>query len=130
MSTPSKWPYFSTEELRCSHCGECHMNDQFMQKIVSLRRQLGFPFIVTSGYRCPDYNDNIAATGRDGPHTTGRAIDIHVTGNEAYKLIAASRDVGITGVGVSQKGSYDSRFIHLDDLKSSGNRIRPHLWSY
>ena len=96
-----------------------------MVKINAMRRELGFPFIVTSAYRCPEYNAQISSTGGDGPHTTGRAIDIAVSRKKAYKLLESAFDHGMTGIGVSQKGQV--RFIHLDDLY---NEYRPNVWSY
>jgi len=47
--------YFTEDELKCSHCGESRMNESFMNKIETLREQLGFPFPVNSAYRCPEH---------------------------------------------------------------------------
>jgi uncharacterized protein YcbK (DUF882 family) len=103
------------------------MDDEFMPKIVAMRRELGFPFIVTSGYRCPIHNQNVSNTGPNGPHTTGHAIDIHGSHEKALSIVRAAFDHGITGIGIKQHGPVTGRFIHLDDLKSSP---RPHIWSY
>ena len=125
----SKWQYFTDDELRCKghNCcgGEVMMDATFMYKLDSMRRNAGFPFIVTSGYRCPDYNDKISSTGRDGPHTTGKAVDIAVRGTQAHTVLKLALASGITGVGVDQKG--ESRFIHLDSLTEG---TRPWVWSY
>ena len=132
MGTPSEWEYFTVEELRCEHCGEMHMDNTFMHRMVLLRRACSFPFIVTSGYRCPEYNNSISTTGLNGPHTTGRAMDIHVTGEEALEVVSKATAYGMTGVGIKQKGAYNGRFIHLDDLEKdlSVGRTRPHIWTY
>ena len=128
MSTPSPWQYFSMEELTCScGCGRMEMDADFMARLVTLRRELGFPFPVTSGYRCPDYNDEISGTGRDGPHTTGKAVDIQVVGSEAHKLLGSALGAGITGIGVAQSGDHSGRFLHLDKLSGP---TRPWIWSY
>lgn len=49
------YKYFSTEELKCQHCGADGMNEAFMVKVEALRWELGFPFVVTSAYRCKDH---------------------------------------------------------------------------
>ena len=132
------WPFFKAHELRCK-CGNCdggEMNRFFMRRLISLRESMGFAFIVTSAYRCPDYNDRISSTGRNGPHTTGRAIDIAVFGAKAQHLIQGAHRHGILGLnhgglGVSQKGKHKSRFIHLDDLSAEDSSgPRPWVWTY
>jgi uncharacterized protein YcbK (DUF882 family) len=100
----------------------------FMDKIESLRNQLGFPFPVTSAARCPAYNAKVSGTGATGPHTTGRAIDIAVGQDKALALVRAALFAGFTGVGVQGKGA--GRFIHLDDLPNTATSPRPRLWSY
>ena len=126
--------YFKLSEFACK-CGQCESDGSEMQtlllgKIDALRGRCGFPFIVSSGYRCPDHNERVSSTGRDGPHTTGQAVDIKVYGRRAQNLIAeAMRQGGWTGLGVNQKGAHGSRFIHLDTLLPPDN-LRPRVWSY
>jgi zinc D-Ala-D-Ala carboxypeptidase len=123
--------HFSDAELRCKcGCGRNLMREGFMRKLESLRVYLGFPMSVSSAYRCPTHNSSVSSTGLDGPHTTGRAIDIAVHGSAALKIIGRAKEFGFSGVGVSQKGTHGSRFIHLDDLDSTSRRPRPHVWSY
>ena len=126
--------YFSPAELMCK-CGHCdssglEMNNDFMQKIFIIREELGWPFIVSSAYRCPEYNDRISKSGLYGPHTTGNAIDILCFHKRAFDLIKLAPYHDITGIGIYQKGAHISRFIHLDDLEAENNRPRPTIWSY
>lgn len=118
------WHYFHIDEFKCKHCGDNKMAFDFITKLDALRREVGFPLRVTSGYRCPVHNQNVSTTGPNGPHTTGRAVDLDVRGANALKLIEAALKAGFTGVGVQQKGA--TRFIHLDDLTDG----RPMIWSY
>ena len=111
--------YFTPEELRCSCCDQDGMNEAFMDKVSELREQLGFPFIVTSAYRCVKHPIE-ARKNSPGAHTTGRAIDIGVSGLNAYKLLIGSLNAGFTGIGVQQKG--EGRFIHLDNIEASGKK--------
>jgi len=126
------YPYFKDHELRCK-CGECGkggeaMDFKFMQKLHDLRLKCGFPFPVTSAYRCPEHNQAVSSTGPEGPHTTGRAIDIAVSYDEAFDVLKNAADCGFTGIGVQQSG--DGRFIHLDDFTAQSRFPRPTVWSY
>ena len=37
------YKYFTKRELRCSHCNQHGMNEEFMSKVEILREQLDFP---------------------------------------------------------------------------------------
>lgn len=126
------YPHFPAYELTCP-CGECdggEMDDGFMFIIVCMRKQAGFPFPVTSGYRCPAYNQKVSSTGPDGPHTTGHALDLGLYGEQAQIVLGLAVQYGLTGIGLNQKGSYAERFIHLDDLEGGGDTPRPWVWTY
>ncbi|HET9843155.1 MAG TPA: D-Ala-D-Ala carboxypeptidase family metallohydrolase [Gammaproteobacteria bacterium] len=125
------WEYFSQEELQCRcGCRQMHMKNSFMVKILSLRKLLQFPFKVTSAYRCPSYNQYVSTSGLQGPHTTGRAIDIAVYGEKAFQLVTSAGICGLSGIGIKQSGSFSKRFIHLDDLQLEDNFPRPNVWNY
>ena len=117
-------PHFKKAELACK-CG-CGMlpAQSFMDKVETLRLAFGKPMPVNSAARCPFHNANVSGTGADGPHTTGRAIDLGVRGADAFEVVRLALLLGFTGIGVAQKGA--SRFIHIDDLVTG----RPTIWSY
>ena len=132
--TESRWQYFTVEELQCrgTNCcgGQMHMDDEFMRHVVALRRELGFPFIVTSAYRCPAHNAVVSSTGASGVHTLGVAIDIKVSGLNAMRLAeAALSSHAFTGIGINQKGPMGQRFIHLDSATPE-QAPRPTIFSY
>jgi zinc D-Ala-D-Ala carboxypeptidase len=54
-----RWKYFSEEELRCKGTGELKMMEEFMSKLIELRKKLGQPMVISSGYRTPEYNQRI-----------------------------------------------------------------------
>lgn len=119
-------PHFTAKELQCKcGCGMLPAQD-FMDKIERLRVSCGFSMPVTSAARCPEHNARVSGTGRTGPHTTGRAIDLAVDRERAYMVLVAALNMGFTGIGIQQKGA--SRFIHLDDLPFAQGR--PTVWSY
>lgn len=121
--------YFTKHELECKcGCGKEDMSEEFMLKLNALRAAYGKPMYLSSGYRCTSYDDSVSKKGR-GAHTTGRAVDVLVYGKDAYNLLSLALFMGFTGIGVSQNGAHNTRFIHLDDLGMNyGNR--PWAWSY
>ncbi|WP_354504833.1 D-Ala-D-Ala carboxypeptidase family metallohydrolase [Limibacillus sp. MBR-115] len=131
-----RWPHFSPRELaeRSSKWEEgrspLRIDENFLDHLEALRMAFGRPLIVTSGYRSPEHNKRVSSTGNSGPHTTGRAVDVHIYGSAAFDLLDASLAHGFTGIGLQQKGPVSSRFIHLDDLPGNDTRKRPWIWSY
>lgn len=110
--------------------GEIYMDRTFLSYLDALRHKCGFPLVVTSGYRTPEYNNKVSSTGLAGPHTTGKAADLAVSRGNADKMFEMVYDMGcFTGKGVNQKG--EGRFIHLDILtEEDGFFPRPTIWSY
>jgi len=104
--------------------GEEFMDRSFLANLDALRHKCGFPFVITSGYRSPEYNDRVSSTGLTGAHTTGKAADIACSRENAYTVLEQALEMGcFNGIGIQQKG--DGRFIHLDTV---GTNKR--LWSY
>ena len=120
--------HFTREELADRESGEHKFSQTTLDRLERVRVKCGFPFKISSGYRTPEHNAAVSATGLDGPHTTGQAVDVVVGSGQAYKLVAVAIDEGFTGIGVQQKG--DTRFIHLDDLPNTPASPRPAIWSY
>ena len=125
------WPHFSRAELSCHcPCGEMDMDSEFMDRLEELRVAFGKPMRITSAYRCPNYNAQASSTGFIGPHTTGLAADVAVSGQDAHDLLALVMQHGYTGVGISQRGTHNKRFIHIDDIDIGSGKTRPTVWSY
>jgi len=122
-------PNFTRAEFECRcGCGRADMSTPFMKVLQSFRDDCGFPFTISSGYRCPDHNKAVSSTGHTGPHTTGKACDIRISGERAYELLQKAMAKGFSGVGVNQRGAHSGRFIHLDMLSSP--HPRPRVWGY
>ena len=115
------WPLFTPYEMRQRENGIVIIQPEFMDLLQDLRNTFGHPMPVSSYYRSPEYNASISRSGLDGPHTTGRAIDIKVSGYNVALLTSAAVALGFTGFGWQQKGG--GRFLHLDTLE-------PRSWSY
>jgi zinc D-Ala-D-Ala carboxypeptidase len=116
--------FFSESEFKCSHCGVAKMDQDFINRLNELRREVGVPLRVTSGYRCPDHPIE-ARKVASGAHTTGKAVDFAVEGRLAHELLKQAMEMNFKGIGVQQKGT--GRFIHLDDWVAPN---RPTVWSY
>lgn len=132
---PAKLAYrnFTRSEFRCK-CGKCdstghEISDELLDALQALRTICEFPFVISSGYRCPEHP---AERKKDfvGAHGCGLAVDIAVSHEEAIHLLKNAFNTGLfTGIGVNQKG--DGRFIHLDIATDMDvNAPRPHIWTY
>ena len=105
------------------------MTKETLIALQKLRDKIGKPLRLSSAYRCPRWNNKISSTGKTGPHTTGMAVDILCKGEFAHEVLRlAMESRNWTGIGISQKGNHNSRFIHLDTISIKPNR--PWVWSY
>ncbi|RDE25120.1 peptidase M15 [Motiliproteus coralliicola] len=124
------YQYFPDYELECKcGCGAKDMDPEFMYRLIRLRDTLGFPFPVSSAFRCAKHNRRVSRTGMTGPHTTGRAVDIRTSGERAWEIFTEAKRFGFTGIGVRQHGPFSQRIVHLDDL-TAPEFPRPRIWSY
>lgn len=121
------WANFKFSDFECKCCRTNLMRPEFIDKLQAIRTRTGVVMPVSSGYRCPAHNMRVSSTGPDGPHTTGRAVDIRVERASAVTLLCEAMKSGMfTGYGIQQKGT--GRFLHLDDLDLP--HPRPNIWSY
>ena len=135
------YDHFTSAELACP-CGQCgqgeaNMDPTFMYIMVSMRKELGFAFPVTSGFRCFAYNDSLYValgfapeTHLHGPHTTGHAIDMNLYDGRLYAYMELAFRRGMTGFGQKQHGPRRKRFVHTDNLPRAMGQPRPHMWTY
>jgi len=117
--------YFSEDELRCQcGCGVYKFDPGMLEILNSIRKAVGSPLPVTSGYRCPDHPLEASKTA-SGAHSTGHAVDVGVRGEIALAVIREAQKAGIERIGVNQKGN--GRFIHLDNAPDFP---KPAIWTY
>lgn len=108
--------------------GQKFMDKLFLTNLDALRHKCGFPFIITSGYRSPEYNNKVSKTGRNGPHTFGKAADILVSRKNVFIVLKNAFEMGcFMGFGIKQHG--ENRYIHIDSL-CDHEGPRPNVWSY
>ena len=65
--------YFTTEEMECPCCGVDNMHRAFVLMLDEARRLAGVPFVVTSGFRCPDHNRAVGGNP-DSAHLVGLGL--------------------------------------------------------
>lgn len=132
MSNNLNWkqfPNFTPREMRCTHTGMDGISEDFMLRLQRLRTAFGQPMTITSGYRHPTHPLE-AKKAKPGAHSSGNAVDICVSGDDAYRLIALAIEHGFERIGVKQKGATSSRFIHLDTCLEEDGFVTPTIWSY
>lgn len=76
--------------------------------LEALRQELGVPFVINSGYRCPAHNKRVGGA-QNSFHVQGLAADIALPkGYTAEEFTNICLKHGFTGVG-----KY-STFVHVD----------------
>ena len=110
---------------RCG-CGLYEMDEEFMRLLHILRDEMQGPLRVSSGRRCDHHNDRVstAKNKKNGVHNLSQASDILISGERAMLLIEKARQIGFSGIGLSQREDHASRFVYLDI------KLRKALWSY
>lgn len=126
-----RWPHINpVKEWACRGSGQIVVDTEFLDQFERLRAMFDRPLIISSGYRSPAYNNAKSETGFDGPHTTGRAMDVLIYGAHAYELLGLVMGLGFyTGIGIHQRGDHAKRFLHLDAL-AAPEHPRPTIWTY
>lgn len=107
-------PHFSASEFACRHCGEVFVHPVLVCCLEELRRTVGRPLRIVSGYRC-DVHNRAVGGARLSQHRLGTAADIP----SGYATEAQAARAGFLGIGTSGRWA-----THVD--------VRPHRarWSY
>ena len=101
--------FFKLDEFHCPCCKQVMLHPLLLQKLKNLRWEIRTPVIITSGYRCSLYNQEIGGI-KSSYHLLGMAADIHVPGISLINLLKISEEFGFKGIGF-----YPERnFLHLD----------------
>ena len=100
---------FILEEFQCTCCQRVMLHPHLLQKLQDLRTEIGKPIIVTSGYRCPPYNQEVGGA-KGSYHLFGMAADVYSLGMELKTLLKAAGGIGFSGIGFYP----DNNFLHLD----------------
>ena len=114
------YKFFRLEEFNCTHTNKNEMDHEFLVKLDELRERVGFPFIITSGYRDATHPAEARkAEPGTGTHCQGIAADIAVSnGFERMNIVHEAIKMGFS-IGVART------FVHVDDRKTT-----PVMWTY
>lgn len=113
--------YFLDNELACKCCGALVFVPSFKFRLNMARHTARIPFVITSGYRCYDYNKKCGSKDSSS-HPKGFAVDISATNSRTrYKIVSALLESGLSRIGIS------SDFIHVDD---DPNKPKDVIWVY
>lgn len=112
----SAWPckYFTPKEIACKGDGSLLIDTDALLKLDALRKAIGKPIIITSGYRSLEHNQRVGGSPRS-QHMFGKAFDISLARHDRRALLDAAKSVGFTGFGLY------STFLHVDTA-------RPRTW--
>lgn len=120
--TPKWFSYEIDTKLACPCCGERKVTPELLRVLDLIRASAG-PMTITSGYRCPEYNDSLSGSVPDSAHTKGLAADIScTTSSKRHKLLSAIFQLGhIDRIGIG------ASFIHIDIDPDKPPRV---VWEY
>jgi len=103
--------------LRCHHTNETTTMDVQLIEFVNLvQRRIGGrrDVYIVSGYRSPEYNEQLIKMGtraaRHSYHVSGQAVDVQIPGVPLRTLREVALRLGCGGVGYYPRG----KFVHLD----------------
>ena len=104
--------HFDESEFTCHHCGSIGngMNPALIRELEKLRKIVGKPLHVNSGYRCPIHNANVGGATRS-QHKLNNAADIAVPDGMTFEEFRrACNQCDFDAIGLYP----DQWFIHLD----------------
>lgn len=125
------YPHFDQQEFAALSppCDAADMDIAFMERLERLREAFGKPIVLCSAFRSSRWEREHGRSGT-GAHALGLAVDVRISGPDAYHLVGMAYSHGFTGIGVHQTGPTASRYIHLDAAPAGNGRARPAIWSY
>jgi hypothetical protein len=112
---------FDSKEFACKcGCGEDNVSPELVRKLQKLRNAVGFPFLITSGMRCPEHNKAVGGKP-DSAHVLGYGVDIAVSNSsDRFKLIEPAF-TWFDRIGI------DGEFVHLDCDQTKPSDV---MWVY
>lgn len=113
--------HFRIEEFACPCCGRAEMDPLFLRMLDRARDRAGFPWIVTSGFRCQAHNAAVGGVA-DSAHLKGLAADIACgDGFKRFMIVTFAHWAGFDRMGIGRG------FVHIDADPDKTARV---LWMY
>ena len=101
--------HFNLSEFACPCCHRVMLHPKLLVKLIDLRKILGRPIYITSGYRCFAYNRKVGGVV-NSYHCIGLAADIKVKDINLIELLGYAEEIDFNGIGFYEK----KNFLHLD----------------
>ena len=116
--------YFKPEEFHCRcGCSEQSIEPELEDMLNIARHFAEIPFIVTSGYRCPEHNKKIQGV-KNSPHLKGIAVDLSAdTSRERWLIVSSLIRAGFKRIGIGED------FIHTD-IGNVPDKVSELIWLY
>jgi len=111
--------HFKLSEFSCPCCKRVMLHPKLLAKLMELRKILERPIYITSGYRCPEYNQKIGGVV-NSYHCIGLAADIKVKDINLIELLGYAEEIDFAGIGFYEK----KNFLHLDVRPTKRTRWR------
>jgi len=86
------------------------VHPELVRKLEALRVLAGRPVVVTSGYRCGEYQKEVNPGVYPSPHMFGMAADITIAPYNVDQVYNLAKMAGFDGIG----RYYDQKFVHVD----------------
>jgi len=115
-------PHFNLSEFACPCCNRVMLHPKLLVKLIGLRKILERPVYITSGYRCPRYNQKIGGVV-NSYNRIGLAADIKVKDINLIELLEICENIDFNGIGFYEK----KNFLHLDVRPSRRARWRERI---
>lgn len=116
--------HFDSTEFLCKcGCGQGgdSMNMTFVHKLERARTLAETSFVITSGYRCAEYNRKVGGTS-DSDHLVGNAADIAAQNStKKFAIVNALMEEGFTRIGDGED------FVHVDNSITKAQKV---MWYY
>lgn len=119
---PHDTEHFKVSEFACKCCGKNEIKQEVIDMCEKIRKKIGAPVHVNSGYRCEKHNAEVGGV-KGSNHTKGLAADLSC-GAGAGKLFAAVADMKARGeLPELDYGIYyvKKKFVHVD---KGGKRVK------
>ena len=120
--------HFTYSEFDCKSGvgqGEIFMDNDFLKLLDKARFVAGIPFVITSGYRTKEYNEQLIKNGYKASliHHIVKESCRHQSRytTKKFAIVQALLFVGITRIGIAHD------FIHCDIDQEKTNKI---IWTY
>ena len=111
--------HFKLSEFACPCCRRVMLHPKLLVKLIELRKIIEKPVYITSGYRCPKYNQKVGGVV-NSYHCIGLAADIKVKDINLINLLEICENIGFGGIGFYEK----KNFLHLDVRPTKRTRWR------